>query len=103
MEREIQEEISGSHRDFLLELLKANRSSNPASDVRTERLVRLLDRFESSGDEGLLDRINVAFASESFDQIKAAFDKTRNIEMLFDSLSSGHMNAMNTFSKGCVN
>lgn len=101
LEREIREEISGSHRNFLLALLKANRSSNPTSDARTERLVHLLDRFESSGNEELLDRINEAFAFESFAQLKAAFNKKGNMEMLFDSLSGDHMNAMETFSMGC--
>lgn len=104
MERDIHEEISGSHREFLLEILKANRSVNSASVVRTNKLIELLSRFESSGDEMLLERINVVFARESFEQLREAFseyvvNKHGCIEGLFESLSSDHKNALETLGK----
>lgn len=94
----------GSHREFLLELLKANRSSAAASKTRTKKLVDLLQLFEISGSEVLLTRINAAFATESYDQLKQAFDayvlaKRGNIDDLFESLTSGHRDALEVFCK----
>lgn len=104
LEMDISEDILGSHRDFLLKLLKANRSSAAASKIRTQKLVDLLHIFEISGNEVLLNRINAAFATESYEQLKQAFDeyileKRGNIEELSASLTSGHREALEIFCK----
>lgn len=101
---DISGEILGSHRDFILKLLKANRSSAAASKTRTKKLVDLLHIFEISGNEELLNRINAAFATESYEQLKQAFDeyvleKRGNIEELSASLTSGHRDALEIFCK----
>lgn len=65
--------------------------------------MQLLTSFESSGDEGLLGRINAAFAHESYAQLENAFavfvlENHGDVGALFDSLSDDHINAMETFS-----
>lgn len=104
LERDISEDIKGSYRDFLLELLEANRSSNAASKTRTEKLVNLLDVFELTGSEIILNKINAAFATESYEQLNHAFleyllVKRKNTADILDLLSSGHRAAMEVFSK----
>lgn len=93
----------GGHRDFLLELLKANRSSAAVSKNRTEQLVKVLHFLEANPSEVLLNKLNELFALESYHQLKEAlteFSKEGgDIDELLTPLSSGHREAMEVFRK----
>lgn len=102
LERDIYEETAGTYRDFLLELLNGNRSTEVASRNRTAKIVKLLNLYKSSGNEELLSTINTVFATESYDQLREAFaefilNKSESIQELFETLSDDHKNAFEVF------